>query len=139
MECGAGASGLLHILVKEGVKAKIGQVVGLIAETGEELEKLQKEAPRERLTGEPKETPPAEAGQGKPGAAGVEARRKRADSHLTGSSEDGGRAPAGYHTYQGTGPEGRIVKEDIEKAIEEQKKVAAPAEEVTPTFTRAGG
>ena len=47
----AGASGFLHILVQEGVKAKIGQVVGLIAETKEELEKLQKETPREPLTG----------------------------------------------------------------------------------------
>ena len=57
----AGASGFLHILVKEGVKAKIGQVVGLIAETGEELEKLQKEAPGERLVGKPQEASSAEA------------------------------------------------------------------------------
>jgi pyruvate/2-oxoglutarate dehydrogenase complex dihydrolipoamide acyltransferase (E2) component len=31
---------------------------------------------------------------------------------------------------KGTGPDGRIVKEDVEKAIEEQKKVSAPLEEV---------
>ena len=36
----AGASGFLHILVEEGRKAKIGQVVGLIAETKEEFEKF---------------------------------------------------------------------------------------------------
>ena len=43
----ARASGFLHILVQEGEKAKIGQAVGLIAETKEELEDLQKEAARE--------------------------------------------------------------------------------------------
>jgi pyruvate dehydrogenase E2 component (dihydrolipoamide acetyltransferase)/2-oxoglutarate dehydrogenase E2 component (dihydrolipoamide succinyltransferase) len=130
----AGASGFLHILVKEGVKAKIGQVVGLIAETGEELEKLQKEAPGERLVGKPEEAPSAEAGQGKPGAAGVEAgereririspvARKMAEEHRLDLTR-----------IQGTGPEGRIVKEDIERAIEEQKKVVTPSEEVSPLY-----
>src|SRR4030067_2701892 len=64
----AGASGFLHILVQEGTKAKIGQVVGLIAETKEELERLRKETPRELLTSEAKVAPPAEAAQVKPGA-----------------------------------------------------------------------
>jgi pyruvate/2-oxoglutarate dehydrogenase complex dihydrolipoamide acyltransferase (E2) component len=34
----------------------------------------------------------------------------------------------------GTGPDGRIVKEDIERAIEEQKKVAVPSEEGVPAY-----
>ena len=41
----AEASGFLHILVREGDKAMIGAVVGIIAETREELERLQKEQP----------------------------------------------------------------------------------------------
>jgi pyruvate dehydrogenase E2 component (dihydrolipoamide acetyltransferase) len=130
----AGASGFLHILVMEGVKAKIGQVVGLIAETREELEKLQKETPGELLTGEIKEAPSAETAQGKPGAARVEAggreririspvARKMAEEHRLDITR-----------IQGTGPEGRIVKEDIEKAIEEQKREAIPSKEGTPAY-----
>jgi pyruvate dehydrogenase E2 component (dihydrolipoamide acetyltransferase) len=125
----AGASGFLHILVQEGVKAKIGQVVGLIAETKEELEKLQKETPRELLTGEVKEAPPTETAQVKPGAVGVEAveggririspvARKMAEEHMLDITR-----------IIGTGPDGRIVKEDIERAIE--KKGTPPPEEVT--------
>jgi pyruvate dehydrogenase E2 component (dihydrolipoamide acetyltransferase) len=38
----AEASGFLHILVEEGGKAMVRTVVGFIAETKEELEKLQK-------------------------------------------------------------------------------------------------
>jgi len=39
----AEASGFLHILVEEGQEVPIGTVVGLIAETEEELEALKKE------------------------------------------------------------------------------------------------
>jgi pyruvate dehydrogenase E2 component (dihydrolipoamide acetyltransferase)/2-oxoglutarate dehydrogenase E2 component (dihydrolipoamide succinyltransferase) len=130
----AGTSGFLHILVKEGVKAKIGQVVGLIAETREELEKLQKETPGERLIREPKEAPPAETAQGKPGTAGDEGggrgririspvARKMAEEHMLDITR-----------IKGTGPDGRIVKEDIEKAIVDQKKGAAPSEEAAPYY-----
>ena len=45
----AESSGFLHILVKEGGTALVGKVVGLIAETKEELEALQKEPPGEIL------------------------------------------------------------------------------------------
>ena len=130
----AGASGFLHILVKEGVKAKIGQVVGVIAETKAEMEKVQKEAPGELRVEKPQEAPSAEAAQGKSGAAGIEAggreririspvARKMAEEHMVDITR-----------IKGTGPDGRIVREDIEKAIEEQKKVAGPPEEVTMLY-----
>jgi len=47
----AEASGFVHILVEEGQEVPIGTVVGLIAETKEELEALRKEtlAPKEKL------------------------------------------------------------------------------------------
>ena len=44
----AEASGFLHILVQEGKKAMVGSVAGLITETMEELERLQK-VPPEKL------------------------------------------------------------------------------------------
>jgi len=47
----AEASGLLHILVQEGKKAMVGSVVGLIAETMEELERLQKVPPEKLALG----------------------------------------------------------------------------------------
>jgi pyruvate dehydrogenase E2 component (dihydrolipoamide acetyltransferase) len=121
----AKASGFLHILVQEGVKAKIAQVVGLIAETQEELEKIKKETPRELLIGEVKEAPPPEIPQVRTVAEERERirispiARKIAEEHMIDITR-----------IKATGPDGRIIKEDIEKAIEEQKKVAALPEEV---------
>jgi pyruvate dehydrogenase E2 component (dihydrolipoamide acetyltransferase)/2-oxoglutarate dehydrogenase E2 component (dihydrolipoamide succinyltransferase) len=130
----ATASGFLHILVQEGMKAKIGEVVGLIAETKEELEKLQKETTQVPLTGKATEIPPAEAIQAKPIAVGMEAgerdririspiARKIAEEHMLDIAR-----------ITGTGPEGRIVREDIERAIEEKKKASVLKEEVTPAL-----
>jgi len=45
----AEASGFLHILVQEGKKVMICSAVGLVAETKQELERLQK-VPPEKLT-----------------------------------------------------------------------------------------
>jgi len=54
-------SGFLHILIEEGREVPIGTVAGLIAETKEELEALQKEKPSEVSTAaELKEAPPVE-------------------------------------------------------------------------------
>lgn len=121
-------SGFLHILVEEGNQAAVGSVVGFIAETKEELAALQKERPRGKPApvAEPKEAPQVEAAQ--VGAApSTEAKvkegeririspvaRKLAEEHLIDIT-----------TIGGTGPGGRIVREDVEKAV--QAKVAAPA------------
>jgi pyruvate dehydrogenase E2 component (dihydrolipoamide acetyltransferase)/2-oxoglutarate dehydrogenase E2 component (dihydrolipoamide succinyltransferase) len=127
----AGASGFLHILVEEGAKAKIGQVVGLIAETKEEFEKLQKETPPQALAAEVKGVPPAEAVGGKPEAAGVatgEGERIRISPIARKMAEE---QMIDITRIKGSGPDGRIVKEDIEKALETQRKGAVPPEEVT--------
>ncbi len=127
----AGASGFLHILAEEGEKAKIGQVVGLIAETKEEFEKLQKEPPPQPLAAEVKAVAPAEAVGGKPEAAKVatgEGERVRISPIARKMAEE---QMIDITRVKGTGPDGRIVKEDIEKALEEQKKVSVPPEEVT--------
>jgi len=126
----AGASGFLHILVQEGTKAKIGQVVGLIAETKEEFEKIQKETPPQALAAEVKKVPTAESIGGKPEAAGVaqgEGERIRISPIARKMAEE---QMIDITRVKGTGPDGRIVKEDIEKALEELKKVSAPPEEV---------
>jgi len=118
-------SGFLRILVKEENQAEVGSVVGLIAETKEELATLPKEAPRGKpvpVAG-PKEATPVKA------AAPVKARakegervrispvaRKLAEEHMLDIT-----------MIAGTGPGGRIVREDVEKAI--QAKEAAPAVE----------
>ena len=116
---------------EEGEKAKIGQVVGLIAETKEEFEKLQKEPPPQALAAEVKKVPPAEAVGGKPEAARVatgEGERIRISPIARKMAEE---QMIDITRVKGTGPDGRIVKEDIEKALEEQKKVSVPPEEVT--------
>jgi pyruvate dehydrogenase E2 component (dihydrolipoamide acetyltransferase)/2-oxoglutarate dehydrogenase E2 component (dihydrolipoamide succinyltransferase) len=121
----AEVSGFLHILVKEGQEVPIATVVGLIAATKEELEALKKERPKEAGTAaEVKEVPPAEAAQveaAPPPVAEAKAKerilispvaRKLAEEHTIDIT-----------TITGTGPGGRIVREDIEKAVEAKKKV----------------
>ena len=126
----AEASGYLHILVEEGNEAPIGSAVGLIVKTKEELETIQREPPREitPTVAESKETPPAGAIPVQAAAPAVAktregeririspVARKIAEEHMIDIA-----------SIAGTGPGGRIVREDIEKAIEAGKKV-----EVTP-------
>ena len=119
-EIEATASGFLHILVKEDVTAPVGRVVGLLAETEEELRALQQEPVRELFTTapEPVEASAAAAlqaapapldrrageGPGRPRISPVA--RKLAEEHDLDVS-----------ALRGTGPEGRIVREDVEKAL----------------------
>jgi pyruvate dehydrogenase E2 component (dihydrolipoamide acetyltransferase) len=109
----AEASGFLHILVEEGATALVGRVVGLIAKTKEELAALQKEPPKELFT-TPREAeakPVAGAGPLARAEEGEHIRispvaRKMAEEHMVDITR-----------VAGTGPGGRIVREDIEKAI----------------------
>ena len=123
----ATASGFVHILVAKGNKVPVGRVVGLLAESKEELEALQKEPPKEIYTtvAEPEEAPAVEAAP--PAALSTEEReririspvaRKMAEEHMIDITK-----------VTSTGPGGRIVREDIERAIEAKKK-AGPLVEV---------
>ena len=131
----AAASGFLHILIQEGSKAQIEEVVGLLAGTKEELEELQKEQPQEIFAARTKRkeaplteltrvetgiTAEAEAKKGGPVRVSPVA-RKMAREHMIDITQ-----------IKGTGPGGRIVRADIEKAIEEQKKVEVSPPEVPP-------
>ena len=116
----AEASGFLHILVGEGEEVPIGTVTGLLAETKEELEAVQKERPREVITtaAEVKEAPPVKAAAPVTRVKEGErilispVARKMAEEHMIDIT-----------TIVGTGPGGRIVRGDIQKEIEAKKRV----------------
>ncbi len=121
----AEASGYLHILVEEGNEAPIGSVAGLIAETKEELEALQRGLPKEIITtvAGSKEAPLVEAVA--PSVAKTkQGERIRISPVARKIAEEN---MIDIASIVGTGPGGRIVKEDIEKEIEARKRV-----EVTP-------
>jgi len=121
------ANGFLHILVEVDVKMPVGRVVGLIAATKAELAALQKEPPKESYT-------QVEAA---PGEAATLAATAVATASGSGSQNTNVRiSPVARKMAEeniidisrltGSGPDGRIVREDIEKAIE-AKKSGVPA------------
>ena len=120
----AEASGFLHILVQEGNEASVGTIVGLIAESEEELAVLQKETPKEKAaeavaaprveTTLPREAAVAEKERERIRISPVA--RKMAEEHAVDITK-----------IVGTGPGRRIIREDIEKAIGTKEK-----EEVAP-------
>ena len=124
----AEASGFLHILVNEGGEAEIGSAAGLITETKEELAALQKEMPKGVVAvaaAEPEPAPPVEA-VAPPAPAKAEGERIRISPVARKMAEE---RVVDIAKVAGTGPGGRIVKEDIAREIEVKKKVAAPPAE----------
>lgn len=119
-EVEADLSGYLHILREAGKKAEVGEVVGAIAETAEELRSVQAESgivPKPVL-GAGEEGGPEEAGEP---ATGVRIPRGRKGVLITPVA----RKIAEEHgldimQLQGTGPGGRIGRRDVEAAIREQ-------------------
>jgi len=128
-EVEAEISGFLHILLEAGKKAAVGEAVGAIAETGEELRKLQAESGTASGIAE------AAGGEASPEELGEAAREGR--------SRRGGRSVlispvarkiAEEHMLdvtqiKGTGPGGRISRKDVEAAIQAQ---AGKEKEVPP-------
>jgi pyruvate/2-oxoglutarate dehydrogenase complex dihydrolipoamide acyltransferase (E2) component len=111
----AESAGLLHILLEAGQNAPIGAVVGRIADSAEELQKLREEAPSGAPQRSVPEPPPAPRPGGPSAADPQEAAgrpritpvaRKMAEEHII--------DVAGI---AGTGPGGRITREDVEKVI----------------------
>jgi pyruvate dehydrogenase E2 component (dihydrolipoyllysine-residue acetyltransferase) len=151
------ADGVLNILVEQGVPAKIGAPIARIGDAdaptpaasggtsprgGEAAPKeVAKEAPKEAPKAEkaaptspppaPKPSPePASATNGSDGATTVEVRASPLARRL--ASELG----VNLATIQGSGPEGRIVKEDVEAAAAGK---SAPGRAPSPTPARATG
>jgi len=128
-EVEAGISGFLHILLEAGHKALVGDVVGAIAETREELEALQSESGR---------------ASGGPAATGGEVRTEASGESAAGVGPDRGkrgvlitpvaRKMAEEHMLdvtriRGSGPGGRISRKDVEAAIRAkgEKQVETPS------------
>ncbi len=134
MELVARGDGTLRkILLQEGGTASVGEVIGVIAEEDEDIGDLDREAPTPSGDGED-EGPRAEAREepqegdeeaavGKKVPAGTAAEEKdtSVDGRVKASplarrlAEEGGVA---LSEVQGSGPGGRIVKSDIEAALE---------------------
>jgi len=137
-EVEAASEGLVHILVPADETAPVARVVGLIAENETELEKIRKEPPGEIYTSEAGATAAqAEGAPTTPEAekAGVQAApaerkrvrispvaRKMAEEHMIDVT-----------AITGTGPEGRIIREDIQKAIEAKERGEAPVQAAAST------
>ena len=140
----APASGYLHIMMKEGETAPAGQVIGMLAETADELARLQKQAPAGKPAGAAKAAEPAAAEAPKAGAAptekaapaGGEGERIRISPVARKLAEENAIDITGV---VGTGPGGRIVREDIEKAIASKEVALAPAAAPTAAPVAAVG
>jgi pyruvate dehydrogenase E2 component (dihydrolipoamide acetyltransferase)/2-oxoglutarate dehydrogenase E2 component (dihydrolipoamide succinyltransferase) len=120
----AEVSGYLHIVVPEGQEAEIGSSVGFIAETKEELASLPKEAPPAESAAPGAALPavPGKPTEKSPAALPTEGRvlispvaRKIAEEHLIDIAQ-----------IEGTGPGGRIVREDVERAVAAGKSESRP-------------
>jgi pyruvate dehydrogenase E2 component (dihydrolipoamide acetyltransferase) len=106
----AEASGFLHILVEAGKEAPIGSAAALIVATEKELAALQKGKVVEEAAEAKGATAPAEEELVKISPVA----RRMAEEHMIDIAG-----------VTGSGPEGRIVKEDIEREI--AKEAEAPA------------
>lgn len=130
-EVEAEISGFLHILISEGNKAEVGKVVGVLAETNEELKEVQRELPIKLMNTEVegkkvtlKEPPRPDGRVSSKQKEGREksiritpVARKVAEEHMMDITH-----------IKGTGPGGRITRKDVEATIEAKgKKEAAPS------------
>jgi pyruvate dehydrogenase E2 component (dihydrolipoamide acetyltransferase) len=127
-------AGFLHILVEEDVTVPVGRVVGLLAETTEELTALQQEPPREVFT--TVSEPPESSGAATLEPAVAPTAQQPADRSSRVRVSPVARKLAEEHgldlsVLQGTGPDGRVVREDVERALaagQQSTRPAAPAE-----------
>ena len=124
-EIEAAASGFLHILAEAGSVLPVGQVAGMLAETREALIGLEREGPGVAEPGEEDAVVDVSAGsqampQGRPERVKISPlARKMAKEHQIDITQ-----------IKGSGPGGRIKKEDIEKALQSTEAAPLPADPV---------
>ncbi|HUF04182.1 MAG TPA: pyruvate dehydrogenase complex dihydrolipoamide acetyltransferase [Aridibacter sp.] len=142
------AGTLLKIIVPAGENARLGQIIGVLGEPGEDFSDILKEA-ESTPNGAAKETSKEKAGEEeekvaeKPDEKAAEEPDKAEVAASNGGS--GGRllvSPIAARmasengidlkTVSGSGPSGRIIKRDIEKALEAPSETKPSAE---PSFT----
>ena len=127
-EVEAPVAGFLHIVAAPGETLAVGQPTAWVAESEEELRELQSREP-----GQSAEAAAASpVGERRPVTAGktgvTEQRRVRISPAARKLAEMHG---LDYTSVAGTGPDGRIVREDVEKAIAEGE-IAAEAASAQP-------
>lgn len=121
-------SGFFHRVVELKVNIPVNQVVAYLAETPEELAELQARkpgtGPRAAVGAAVTPQPPAPAAAASADAA-TEG-KVRISPAAKKMAQDAG---LDYSRITGTGPDGRIVKEDVLRAIEAAQAAPAPTEE----------
>jgi 2-oxoglutarate dehydrogenase E2 component (dihydrolipoamide succinyltransferase) len=118
LEVGATKSGLLaHIAVEEGTDVQVGDVLGTIEEAEKEELPEEKEAPEEpgKAAAPTEEEATAEAGEKPTPAEGAEKATPVARRYAQEQGID-------LEKITGSGPGGRITKDDIEGFIKEQEQ-----------------
>ena len=127
-ELEAEVPGFLVIMAKVGDELPCGEVVGMLAETQEEFDQIVKDGPAPAKPEESEEKPVVE-----PVAASETAARSTEGKQIKISPV--AKRMAKEHGLDitlitGTGPQGRIVKDDIQNAIKQKEEGVAPAPEV---------
>ncbi len=132
---------LLKILVPEGGSATVGRPIGIIGEEGEDIDGLIKDAEQELAAGKEDAAPEPEAGPavGKGLGGPVRTAAEQEGGHV--KSSPLARVLADKHgidigSVRGSGPEGRVVKRDVEKAARRTGGEEAESEAVTGTPAR---
>jgi pyruvate dehydrogenase E2 component (dihydrolipoamide acetyltransferase) len=137
----APAAGFLHIAALPGKTLPVGAAAGFLAETQEELATLQAQAPVEAAAAPAAAQRTAAAGAPVSGRAPSAAGPAPAGGRLKISplarklAEEHGLDPS---TLVGTGPEGRIVKEDVERALAAREAASASAPAAATPAAAAG-
>ena len=152
VEMEAYTSGVIRKLVAaEGETAKIGALIAVIGAPDEDISALleaaaPKAAPEPAAPPAPRPAPRPVPARAAAAAAPVAPRAVAMPAAPVGASGDSGRslrasplalrmaAEAGLdvNSIQGSGPQGRIIKRDIEKAIESASAAPAPTQAVIP-------
>ncbi len=122
-------TGHLHIVFSAGEEALVGGLIGYLASTKEEYERIKLEAPKAEVKEVPRPAAPGPAPSVSPAAMDRGGPVKVSGIARKIAAEHG----LDLAQIVGTGPEGRITKEDVLQALEKKEKepkkaAAAPAE-----------
>lgn len=126
MEMQALSNGVLRkILINEGQSAPLGELIAIIAEPDEDIESVLSEKPApEKPAPEKKEAPPPpapEPAQAAPQITNTDKGRLIASPLAARMAKDSG---LDLRSINGSGPNGRIIKRDIEAALSQPKRAA---------------
>ena len=116
-EIEAQASGLLHIIIGIDNTEPIGKLVGLIAESEDELAALQKDSSAAVAAADAEPVPEAEAAKDDKKPAAPKAAKAGRVKASPVAKKLAAKEGIDLAAVAGTGPGGRITKEDVEKAI----------------------